>query len=161
MVLRLFFFMLQTYLCGSRKPQNIFCVHTKYRLPERAKFRHTTPSFVSKFPVPYVFSEVNNIKFYTDLSHFANVATYTKKCSVTTQKKGGDCLYLYFYLMLFIPFLILQKASQKEDIKKVSFIWHCPKLALTPTPSHPFWAYLRYLLFLYILYNCEVTFLLA
>ena len=28
-VLRVFFFMLQTYLCGLRKPQNIFCVHSK------------------------------------------------------------------------------------------------------------------------------------
>ena len=117
-----FFFMLQTYLCGSRKPQNIVCVHTKYRLQERAKFRHTTPSFVSKFPVPYVFSEVNNIKFYTDLSHFANVATYTKKCSLTTQKRGGDCLYLYFYFMLFILFFNITKSFPKGRHKKVCFI---------------------------------------
>ena len=118
MVLRLFFFILQTYVCGSRKPQNIFCFHTKYRLPERAKLRHTTPSFVSKFPVPYVFSEVNNIKFYTDLSHFANVATSTKKCSVTNQKGGGIACINTFILCYLFLFLILQKASQKEDIKK-------------------------------------------
>ena len=30
--LRFFFVMLQTYLCGLRKPQNIFCGHSKLHI---------------------------------------------------------------------------------------------------------------------------------
>ena len=31
-VLRFFFVMLQTYVCGLRKPQNIFCGHSKLHI---------------------------------------------------------------------------------------------------------------------------------
>ena len=36
-VLRLFFSMLQTYLCGSRKPQNVFCVHSELHISHVSK----------------------------------------------------------------------------------------------------------------------------
>ena len=126
--------MLQTYLCGSRKPKNIFCVHTKYRLPERAKFRHTTLSFVSKFPVPYVFSEVNNIKFYTDLSHFANVATYTKIAPWLPQKRGGGLPVFILLFYVIFSFFNITKSFPKGRHKKSVFHLTLSKIGID---SHP------------------------
>ena len=130
-VLRFFFFMLQTYLFGSRKPQKKFCVPANYRFPERTEFRRTMSFFVlSKFQVHYVFSEAKNIKLYTVLSHFEKCWNLHKKCFMTAQIKEGGiaCIWTVYSI---------KKSFNKGRHKNVFFLWKFHKLKLTPPPPLP------------------------
>ena len=82
-------------------------------------------SFVSKFQVPYVFSEANKIKFYTGLSYFAKYCNLHKKvlCDCPKKGEGGGAVLPVFRILfdLIYSFFIFKKSFPKGQ-EKVSFI---------------------------------------